>query len=92
MSAGWKVTGLAIVTFMAAYVLARLLVPDVVPIGYQEEAQSSWAVLTAIALRAIELVTAWVATIALVVMSGVWTRRQFRRVARLRSHPRRPAD
>jgi hypothetical protein len=78
MSAGWKVAGLAIVTFMAAFVAARLLVPDVVAIGYQEEAQPSWAVLTAFALRAIELVAAWVAAIVLVVMGGVWMRRQFR--------------
>ena len=27
--------------------VSRLLVPDVVPIGYAEEAQPSWAVLTA---------------------------------------------
>jgi hypothetical protein len=82
MSAGWKVTGLAITTFVLAFVAARLLVPDVVPIGYQEEAQPSWAVLTAFVLRAIELVAAWVAAIALVVMGGVWTRRQLRRVTR----------
>jgi len=81
MSAGWKVIGFAIMTFVVAFAVARLLVPDVVPVGY-EEAQPSWAVLTAFVLRAIELVAAWVAAIALVVMGGVWTRRQLRRVAR----------
>ena len=82
MNAGWKVFWLAVVTSAAAFAAARLLVPDVVPIGYQEEAQSSWAVLTAFVLRAIELVGAWVAAIALTVMGGAWTRQWLRRDAR----------
>jgi hypothetical protein len=68
MSGGWKVFWLAVVTSAVAFAAAQLLVPDVVPIGYQEEAQPSWAVLTAFVLRAIELVAAWIAAIALAVM------------------------
>jgi hypothetical protein len=64
MSGGWKVFWLAVVTSAVAFAAAQLLVPDVVPIGYQEEAQPSWAVLTAFVLRAIELVAAWIAAIA----------------------------
>jgi hypothetical protein len=79
MDAGWKISGLAALVFVVALICARLLVPDVVPIGYQEEAQPSWAVLTAFALRAIELVAAWVAAITLAVMGGAWTHRQWRR-------------
>ena len=79
MIAGWKVFGLAALVFVMAFACARLLVPDVVPVGYQEEAQPSWAVLTAVLLRAIELLAAWVAAIALAVMAGAWARRQVRR-------------
>jgi len=39
----------------------------------------SWAVLTAFLLRAIELVAAWVAAIALAVMCGAWARKRPRR-------------
>jgi hypothetical protein len=92
MNAGWKVLGFAAITFVVAFVAARLLVPDVVPIGFQEEAQPSWEVLTAFALRAIELLAAWLAAIAFAVMCGEWARRRFRRVMRLFSpRPRRPA-
>jgi hypothetical protein len=48
----------------------------VVPVGYAEEPQASWAVLTAFLLRAIELVAAWVAAIALAVMCGAWARKR----------------
>jgi hypothetical protein len=82
MIAGWKVFATAAIVFVIAFACARLLVPDVVPIGYQEEAQPSWAVLTAFLLRAIELMAAWVAAIALAVLGGAWARRQLRRAAR----------
>jgi len=72
MSAGWKILWLAVATFAAAFGAARWLVPDVVPVGYAEEPQASWAVLTAFVLRAIELTAAWVAAIALVVTVGAW--------------------
>jgi hypothetical protein len=46
----------------------------VVPGGYSEQAQPSWAVLTAFALRSIELTAAWVAGIALTLLCGAWLR------------------
>ena len=79
---GMEVFWLAVVTAAAAFAAAQLLVPDVVPIGYHEEARSSWAVLIAFMLRAIELMAAWVAAIALAVMGGAWTRQWLRRDAR----------
>jgi hypothetical protein len=79
MNAGWKVFWLAAATCALAYAAARILVPDVVPIGYAEEAEPSWSVLTAFVLRAIELTGLWVAAIAFFVMLG----------ARLKSHMRR---
>jgi hypothetical protein len=75
-SAGWKILWLAVATFAAAFGAARWLVPDVVPVGYAEEPQASWAVLTAFLLRAIELVAAWVAAIAVAVMCGAWARKR----------------
>jgi hypothetical protein len=74
MYAGWKIFWLAAIAFAIAFGLARLLVPDVVPIGYADEPQASWAVLTAFALRAIELTAAWVAAITLGVMLAMWAR------------------
>ena len=70
MSGGWKVFWLAAAACALAFVVARVLVPDVVPVGYAEEPQASWAVLTAFALRAIELASVWVAVIALCLMLG----------------------
>jgi hypothetical protein len=72
MYAGWKIFWFAAIAFG----LVRLLVPDVVPIGYADEPQASWAVLTAFALRAIELTAAWVAAITLGVMLAMWARRR----------------
>jgi hypothetical protein len=74
MYAGWKIAWVAAIVFAVALGLARLLVPDVVPIGYADEPQASWAVLTAFMLRAIELTAAWVAAITLGVMLAMWAR------------------
>ncbi|MFT4122046.1 hypothetical protein [Bradyrhizobium sp.] len=79
MSAGWKVFWLSAIVFAAAYGLARLLVPDVVPVGYAEEPQQSWAVLTAFVLRAIELTAGWVGVIALLLLAGAGLREALRR-------------
>jgi type II secretory pathway component PulF len=87
MKAGWKVFWASAVVLAVSFGLARLLVPDVVPIGYSEEAQASWAVLTAFALRAIELTAAWVAVISFTLMAATWT---FRRLRGAR-HPTQPA-
>jgi hypothetical protein len=75
MSAGWRIIWLAAAAGVVAVVAARVLVPDVVPVGYAEEAQASWAVLTAFVLRAIELMSLWVAIIALCVMLGARLKR-----------------
>jgi hypothetical protein len=74
IKAGWKVFWLAAVVLAVSLAAAQLFVPDVVPVGYAEEAQPSWAVLTAFALRSIELTAAWVAAIALAVMVVAWMR------------------
>lgn len=79
MSAGWKVFWLAAAICAIALVAQKILVPDVVPIGYVEEPQALWAVLTAFVLRAVELTTGWVAVIALAVMSAVRLRNWLRR-------------
>ena len=81
MNVGWKMLGIAVLVFALAFVSARLLVPDVVPVGYADEPQSSWAVMTAFVLRAIELTAAWVGAIALAVMSGAWVWRRRRSVS-----------
>jgi hypothetical protein len=74
MRAGWTVFWASVAVLAVAYGLAEWLVPDVVPVGYSEEAQPSWAVLTAFALRSIELTAAWVAVIALTLLCGAWLR------------------
>lgn len=70
MRAAWTVLCLAAIIFAAAVGLAHLLVPDVVPVGYAEEPQASWAILTAFVLRAIALTAAWVAIITLSLLIG----------------------
>ncbi|MBR0686604.1 hypothetical protein JQ594_11810 [Bradyrhizobium manausense] len=70
MRAAWKVFCLLAIILAAAVGLAHLIVPDVVPVGYAEEPQASWAILTAFVLRAIALTAAWVAIITLSVLVG----------------------
>jgi hypothetical protein len=70
MRAAWKVLCLSAIILAAAVGLAHLLVPDVVPVGYAEEPQASWAILTAFVLRAIALTAAWVAMITLSLLVG----------------------
>ena len=79
MQAGWKVFWASILVLAVAFGLARWLVPDVVPIGYSEEAEPSWAVITAFALRAIELTAMWVAVISFTLMAATWALRRLRR-------------
>ncbi|MDH6256757.1 hypothetical protein [Bradyrhizobium sp. BR13661] len=79
MRAAWKIFGLSVVVLAATLGLAHLLVPDVVPVGYAEEPQPSWAILTAFALRAIALTAAWVAIITLSVLVGTKLYRTFGR-------------
>jgi hypothetical protein len=70
MRAAWTIFCLSAVILAVAVGLAHLLVPDVVPVAFAEEPQSSWAVMTAFVLRAIELIAAAVAIIALAVLAG----------------------
>jgi len=78
VNAAWKIFWLAAIAFLVAFAIARLVVPDVVPVGYADEPQASWAVLTAFVLRAIELTAAWVAAIVLAVMLAMWARAHLR--------------
>jgi len=78
VKAAWKIFWLAAIAFLVAFAIARLVVPDVVPVGYADEPQASWAVLTAFVLRAIELTAAWVAAIVLAVMLAMWARAHLR--------------
>ena len=75
MRAAWTIFCLSAVILAVAVGLAHLLVPDVVPVAFAEEPQSSWAVMTAFVLRAIELIAAVVAIIALAVLAGGLIRR-----------------
>ncbi|RTE94543.1 MULTISPECIES: hypothetical protein [Bradyrhizobium] len=70
MRAAWKVFCLFAAVLVAAIGLARLLVPDIVPVAFADEPQPSWAVMTAFFLRAIELIAGSVAVIALAVIAG----------------------
>jgi hypothetical protein len=88
IKAGWKVFWLAAIVLAASFGAELYLVPDVVPVGYAEEAQPSWAVPTAFLLRAIELTAAWVTAIALAVTLGAWARSRLR----FNSPPTQPLD
>jgi hypothetical protein len=68
MKAGWKIFALSVLVLAISFGAERLLVGDVLPVGYADEPQSSWAMLTAFGLRSIELTAEWVAAIALVLM------------------------
>jgi hypothetical protein len=73
-----------------------MLVPDIVPIAFAEEPQPGWAVQVAFLLRAIELLSAAVAIITLVLTAVVWARRRlcshFTRAPGVSSPPTAPAD
>ncbi|QDF39816.1 hypothetical protein FJN17_20905 [Bradyrhizobium symbiodeficiens] len=70
MRAAWKIFWLFVLVLAAALGLAHQLVPDVVPVAFAEEPQPSWAVMTAFFLRAIEMIAAFVAMIALAIITG----------------------
>jgi len=91
---GWKIFWLSVAVIAISMAADRLLVPDVVPVGYAEEPQASWAVLTAFALRSIELTAEWVAAITLVLLVVVWLRAKLRSSGNRETtpHPMRPAD
>ncbi|MBR1088149.1 hypothetical protein JQ621_11810 [Bradyrhizobium manausense] len=81
MRPAWKILCLSVVVLAATLGLAHLLVPDVVPVGYAEDPQPSWSILTAFALRAIALTAAWVAIITFSVLVGTKLYRTFFRAA-----------
>ena len=72
MNEGWKVLWLFAAVFAAAFGAEQTLVPDVVPVAFADVPQPLWAVLTAMVLRALELISGSVALIALILMCGVW--------------------
>ena len=71
MHAGWKIVLLSVVIFSVAFGAERLFVPDVVPVGFAEEPQPLWSLEAAFVLRAVELMSAGLAAIALVVTIGL---------------------
>jgi hypothetical protein len=81
MNAGWKVFWLSVAVFGAALGVERLFVPDIVPIAFAEEPQPGWAVQLAFLLRTVELMTAVVAILALVLSLAMWARGRLRRGA-----------
>ncbi|MCA1456446.1 hypothetical protein I6F35_25085 [Bradyrhizobium sp. BRP22] len=74
MNAGWKIFLLSLAVFAVGFGAERLLVPDIVPIGFAEEPQPLLLVETAFVLRAIELIAGSVAAISLVITIGAWAR------------------
>jgi hypothetical protein len=72
MNEGWKVFWLFAVIFAVAFGAERTFVADVVPVAFADLPQPLWAVLTAMVLRALELIAGSVSLIALVLMCGVW--------------------
>ena len=81
MNAGWKVFWLSLAVFGAAFGAERLFVPGIVPIAFAEEPQPGWAVQLAFLSRSVELMTATVAILALVLLLGTWARGRLRRGA-----------
>jgi hypothetical protein len=74
MNTAWKILLLSAVVFAVAYGAAQVLVPDVVPVAFADELQPLWSLETAFVLRAIELMAAGIAAIALLLMVGMWVK------------------
>ena len=70
MNAGWKVLLLSVVVFGVTFGAERIFLPDIVPVAFADEPQPLWALETAFVLRALELMAAGAAIIALVLMLG----------------------
>ncbi len=79
MNAAWKVLWLSVAVFGVALGAERLFVPDIVPIAFAEEPQPGWAVQLAFLLRTIELMSAAVAIVVLVLLLGAWASGRLRR-------------
>lgn len=78
MQPGWKMFLLFTVIFAVALGAQLMFVPDIVPIAFAEAPQPPWAVQVAFLLRTIELLSAAVALIALVLMVALWARGRLR--------------
>ena len=78
----WKLFLLFVAVFAMALAAEQVFVPQVVPVAFADEPQPLWSVETAFVLRAIELMSAGVAIIALVLMSLAWVRQLLQRQAR----------
>jgi hypothetical protein len=74
MTPGWKILLLSAALFGIAFAAEQLLVPGIVPVAFADEPQPLWAVEVAFVLRAIELMAAGAAFIALVLMIGGWAK------------------
>jgi hypothetical protein len=74
MNAGWKILLLSAAVFGLAFGAERVFVPDMVPVAFAEQPQPLWSLETAFVLRAVELMAAGVAVIALVLMCGAWAK------------------
>jgi hypothetical protein len=72
MNEGWKVFWLFATVFAVAFGAERTFVADVVPVAFADLPQPMWAVMTAMVLRALELIAGSVAFIALILICGVW--------------------
>ena len=90
MRAAWTIFCLSFLILATAIGLAHLLVPDVVPVSFAEEPQPSWAVMTAFMLRAIELIAAGLALIALAALAGGLIHLAWSRASRDMRAPRCP--
>jgi hypothetical protein len=72
MSAAYKILLASAAVFGLAFGAERMFVPDVVPVAFAEGPQPLWSLETAFVLRAVELMAAGVAIIALVLMLAAW--------------------
>jgi hypothetical protein len=72
MKEGWKVFWLFAAVFAVTFGVERTFVADVVPVAFADLPQPLWAVITAMVLRALELIAGSVAFIALILICGVW--------------------
>ena len=70
----WKLFLLFVAVFAMALAAEQVFVPQVVPVAFADEPQPLWSVETAFVLRAIELMSAGVAIISLVLILLAWAR------------------
>jgi len=68
----FKLFVLSLLVFAVAFALRRAFLWDVMPVSWDQEPQSLWALGTAFLLRSIENLAAVVGAIALVVAAVLW--------------------